>query len=162
MSAEEVVRGLHSDLKVAQSDIRVNAEVVRDRGDDPDRVTIQDLVAGEANGYVSLRQGRLITQVITVPVRRRGVIRIAIRFDEQSRRGCWGEDMSAVRRARNDRLRISAEYQVHLSDPVDADCCDGMVTGSLQVVAGNRLQQGTGRRLGLGEKRSQRFISRAL
>ena len=111
---------------------------------------------------MSLRQGRLITQVIAVPVRRRGVIRIAIRFDEQSRRGGWGEDMSAVRRARNDRLRISAEYQVHLFDPADADCRDGVVTGSLQVVAGNRLQQGTGRRLGLDEKRSQRSISRAL
>ena len=83
MSAEGMVRGLHFDLKVAQSDIRVNAEAVRDRGDDPDRVTIQDLVAGEANGYVSLRQGRLITQVIAAPVRMRGVIRIAIRFDEQ-------------------------------------------------------------------------------
>ena len=63
--------------------------------------------------------------------------------------------MGALRRPGNDRLRPWAENQVHLSDPVHADRRDGMVSGLLQVVAGDRLQQGARPRAGLGEQAAQ-------
>ena len=48
------------DLKVARSDIRVDSEAVRHRRDDPDRLAIQYLAAGETQRGVAERESSLI------------------------------------------------------------------------------------------------------
>ena len=69
--------------------------------------------------------------------------------------------MGALRWPGNDRLRPLAEHQVHLADPVHHDRRDGAVAGRLQVVAGDRLQQGARPWAGLGEQGAQRCVARA-
>ena len=139
----------------------MDSEAVRHWGDDPHRLPIQYLVAGEAQRGMTARESSLIAQVVAVPVRAGGVVGVAVRLDEQGRTGRGGEDMGALRRPGNDRLRSSAEHQVHLADPVHAHRRDGAVSGLLQVVAGDRLQQGASPRAGLREQGAQRCVARA-
>ena len=110
---------------------------------------------------MAARESGLIAQVVAVPIRAGGVVGVAVRLDEQGRTGRRREDMSAVCRPGNDRLRPSAEHQIHLADPVHHDRRDGAVSGPLQVVAGDRLQQGARPRAGLGEQGAQRCVARA-
>ena len=148
-------------LKVARSDIWVDSETTRHWGDDPHRLPIQYLVAGEAQRGETARESGLIAQVVALPVRAGGMVGVAVSLDEQCRASRCGEDMRAIRRSGNDRLRPPAENQVHLADPVHAHPRDGAVPGLLQVVAGDRLQQGASPRAGLREQGAQRCVARA-
>ena len=63
----------------------MDSEPARHRGDDPHRLPIQYLVAGQTQRGVTARESSLIAQVVAVPVRAGGVIGVAVRLDEQGR-----------------------------------------------------------------------------
>jgi len=135
-----------------------DSEFLSDRSDDLNGRMVADLAPGQANGEVAAGSGRLIPQPVQLPLRGPAMIGVPISLDDEGWTGARAKHLRAGLVAEDDVFRVTRQDQVHLSQTLNDDRGERTVSGLLQLVPGDGLQDRAGSRMSPVYKSAKRHV----